>query len=218
MVKAIVFDMDGVLFDTERLCINSWQKVADKYHLGDISAPCIASIGVSREKGKEIFKATVSKDFPYEKMRNEVSSLCHKEIAENGLPKKSGVNEILTFCKEKGFKIGLATSTRRQTVISHLERAKILSFFDEIVCGDEIENSKPSPEIYIKACKKLSVEPQEALAVEDSYNGVISSTTAGMRCIMVPDVLVPNEEMEKLAFKILDSLSSVIELLKNENL
>lgn len=217
MVKAIVFDMDGVLFDTERLCLDAWQKIADKYNLGDISAPCIASIGVSREKSAEIFKATVSKDFPYQEIRNEVSSLCHSEIEENGLPIKKGVEEILTFCKENDIKIGLATSTRRQTVISHLERANILAFFDEIVCGDEIKNSKPSPEIYLLACKKLAIKPEEALAIEDSYNGVISSTTAGMRCIMVPDVLPPNKETEKLAFKILNDLPSVTELLKTEN-
>ena len=218
MLKAIVFDMDGVLFDTETLCLRSWEKVAKKHNLGDVYGLCIASIGVSRKKSEEIFKNAFSPDFPFEEIRNEVSALCHSEIAEKGLPMKSGVKEILRFCKDNAIKIGLATSTRIETVISHLKRAEIFEFFDEIVCGDEVTNSKPSPEIYIKACEKLSVEPKFALAIEDSYNGVISSSGAGLRCIMVPDVLPPNEETRKLAFKIIKDLPSVIEFLKSENL
>lgn len=218
MVKAIVFDMDGVLFDTEILCLNAWQKVADKYNLGNITTACISCIGVSKEKSKEIFKTAMSKDFPYDEMRNKVSDLCHQEISKNGLVKKKGVDEILSFCKKSGIKIGLATSTRRQTVISHLERTEIIDFFDEIICGDEIENSKPSPEIYLKSCKKLGIEPQNALAIEDSYNGVKASNSAGVRCIMVPDILPPTDEIKSLAFTVKNDLFEVIEFLKTENL
>lgn len=214
MLKAIIFDMDGVLFDTEELCLSSWQKIADKYNLGDVTPACIASIGVSREKSKEIFKTMISENFPFEEMRNEVSSLCHAVISKHGLPEKEGIRDILSFCKKSGLKIGLATSTRRQTVISHLERAKIIEFFDEITCGDEIRDSKPSPEIYITACKKLGISPENALSVEDSYNGVRSSNAAGVRCIMVPDKLPATEEMFKLSDKVLDNLLAVIDYLK----
>ncbi|MBR6743468.1 MAG: HAD-IA family hydrolase [Clostridia bacterium] len=214
MLEAVIFDMDGVLFDTEQLCLLAWEKVIEKYNLKDIMHICKACIGVSREKSKEIFETSVSKDFPFDEIRSEVSRLCHEMIDESGLPEKTGVREILSFCKEQGLKIGLATSTRRETVMSHLKRANIMDFFDEITCGDEIQSSKPSPEIYITACKKLRVNPENALAVEDSYNGVRSATAAGVKCIMVPDLLPSTEEMFKLSDKVLNNLLAVVEYLK----
>ena len=214
MLEAVIFDMDGVLFDTEQICLDAWQTVAIKHNLGDITSACISSIGVSKEKSKEIFKTTVSNDFPFDKMRDEVSVICHEMIDKNGLPLKSGVNEILSFIKSKGLKIGLATSTRRRTVVSHLERAGIKDFFDEITCGDEVRDSKPSPEIYLTTCKKLCVNPENALSIEDSYNGVRSATSAGVKCIMVPDKLPATEEMQTLAHKVLNSLLEVVDYLK----
>lgn len=218
MFEAVIFDMDGVLFDTERFFMDAWEIAGKKHNFPNIYDACLASIGVSKEKSKEIFKTTVSKDFPFDEIREEVSNLCHDLIKTKGIPTKKGVKEILSFCKEKGYKIGLATSTRRQTVLSHLQKANILDYFDEIVCGDEVTNSKPFPEIYLKACQKLSVEPQDALSIEDSYNGVRASTSAGVRCIMVPDILPATDEMKSLALTVKDDLLSVIEFLKTENL
>ena len=97
MLEAVIFDMDGVLFDTETLCLDAWQKVAIMYNLGDIMPICKACIGVSKEKSKEIFETSVSKDFPFDEIRSEVSRLCHEMIDKNGLPKKTGVHEILSF-------------------------------------------------------------------------------------------------------------------------
>ncbi len=216
MIKAIIFDMDGVLFDTERFFMDAWKIAGEKHNYHNIYDACLASIGVSKEKSKEIFKTTVSKDFPFDQIREEVSNLCHDLIETKGIPMKSGVLEILDFCKEKGFKIGLATSTRRQTVLSHLTKANILDCFDEIVCGDEVENSKPFPEIYLKACQKLNVSPVEAISIEDSYNGVRASSSAGVRCIMVPDILPATDEMKTLSLTVKDDLTAVIEFLKAE--
>ena len=218
MIKAIIFDMDGVLFDTERFFMDAWKIAGEKHNYHNIYDACIASIGVSKEKSKEIFKTTVSKDFPFDEIREEVSNLCHDLIEKKGIPTKKGVKEILSFCKENGYKIGLATSTRRQTVLSHLTKANILNFFDEIVCGDEVKNSKPFPEIYITACQKLNVNPNDAISIEDSYNGVRASSSAGVRCIMVPDILPATDEVKSLCFTVKDDLLSVIEFLKTENL
>ena len=217
MTKAIIFDMDGVLFDTERFFMDAWKIAGENHGFNDIYDACIASIGVNKETSKEIFKTTVSKDFPFDQIRDEVSSICHDLIENTGITMKNGVLEILDFCKLNGFKIGLATSTRRQTVLSHLNKAKITDYFDEIVCGDEVKNSKPFPEIYTTACQKLNVNPNEAFSIEDSFNGVKSSTSAGVRCIMVPDILSPTDEIKKLAFTIKNDLFEVIEFLKEKN-
>ena len=102
MIKAIIFDMDGVLFDTERFFMDAWEIAGKRHNFPDIYDACIASIGVSKERSKEIFKTTVSEDFPFDEIREEVSNLCHELIEERGIPTKKGVKEILSFCKEQG--------------------------------------------------------------------------------------------------------------------
>lgn len=110
--------------------------------------------------------------------------------------------------------IALATSSKERTVRREIEEAGLLSYFDAIVCGDMIRRSKPEPDIYLKACECLQVEPENACAVEDSFNGVRSATRAGLSCIMVPDIKQPDEEMRELACCILPSLLEVKEYLK----
>ena len=128
---------------------------------------------------------------------------------------KTGVVEILSFLKENGYPIALATSTRRTSVESHLVKSGIKQYFDFIVAGDEVMNSKPAPEIYLKACKGLGVMPQNAIAVEDSFNGIRSAFNAGMMPVMIPDTVMPDEEITELLFKKFNNLLELIEFLKN---
>ena len=123
---------------------------------------------------------------------------------------KAGVFELLDYLKEQGKNIALATSTRRQTVLYQLEQAGILNYFDEIITGDMVTKSKPDPEIYLMACEKIGVDPQNAFAIEDSYNGIRSAQAGGLRAIMVPDLLPADDEMKELAEVILPNLNDVI--------
>jgi HAD superfamily hydrolase (TIGR01509 family) len=122
---------------------------------------------------------------------------------------KPGVKEILTFLKDNGKKIALASSTRRQTVVNQLRDAGILDYFDEIVTGDMVSRSKPEPDIFLLACEKIGVEPERAYAIEDSYNGIRAASAGKLRPIMVPDLLPSNEEMEGLAETVLSNLIDV---------
>lgn len=119
---------------------------------------------------------------------------------------KTGVVELLTYLKKSGKKIALASSTGSSTVIRKLEDAKIRDYFDAVVCGDMIENSKPTPDIFLKACQELGVQAERAFAIEDSYNGIRAAHKGGLRGIMVPDLLPSNEEMEEKAEMILGNL------------
>lgn len=212
--KAVVFDMDGVIFDSERLVIETWKVVAEKYGIKNIAQACLACTGLNKEatavKMREIYGA----DFPYEDYKKEASALFHERYDDGRLPMKQGVVELLTFLKEQGKKVALASSTRSETVKQELGDAGIIGFFDEIVCGDMVARSKPAPDIFLKACECLGVNPSEAYGIEDSYNGIRSAHAAGLRPIMVPDLCPPTAEMEELTEAILASLLEVKEYLK----
>lgn len=127
---------------------------------------------------------------------------------------KKGVSELLSFLKKENKKIALASSTRRQTVVNQLRDARILDYFDTVICGDMVERSKPAPDIFLKACEELKVEPERAYAIEDSYNGIRAAHAGKLKPIMIPDLLPENDEMENLTEVVLDSLLDVVNYLK----
>ncbi len=209
MKKQIIFDMDGVLFDTEQLVLGYWRYLAEKYNISKIEETFQKVIGINREETKQILFDTYGEEFPYDKFFREVHLLFHKRIQTAGMPVKKGVRELLGFLKINGYRIGLASSTRYQTVTDELTQAGLLDFFEVIVGGDMVKKSKPEPDIYLRACEEMRVLPSETFAVEDSWNGVRSAAAAGLRVIHVPDMQEPNEEMEQLAFQIFDDLIDV---------
>lgn len=211
---AVVFDMDGVIFDSERAVMACWLEIADKYGIENIKKPYFACTGTTMQRTREIMLETYGEDFPYDTYAKEASLRYHEKYDGGRLPMKPGVVELLRYLKGAGKKIALASSTRRQTVMNQLRDAKILDYFDAVICGDMVTRSKPAPDIFLKACEELSVAPERAYAVEDSYNGIRSASAGGLRPIMVPDLLPANEEMEKLAEVILPSLLSVRDYLR----
>ncbi len=207
---AVVFDMDGVIFDSERAVMNCWIELAKKYDIKDIEEPYLACTGTTDAKTREIMLNAYGEDFPYDEYAKEAYMMYHERYDGGRLPMKPGVKEILTFLKDNGKKIALASSTRRQTVVNQLRDAGILDYFDVIVTGDMVSRSKPEPDIFLLACEKIKVEPESAYAIEDSYNGIRAAHAGNLRPIMVPDLLPSNEEMEGLAEKVLPNLNDVV--------
>ena len=126
------------------------------------------------------------------------------------------MHRLLDWLKENGYQIGLASSTRGESVFSHLKQAGIGGFFETVVTGDMVEHSKPRPDIYLRACRELGAAPGETYAIEDSPNGIRSAHAAGMRPIMVPDMIPADEEMRALSFLIRKNLMEVLEYLRQE--
>lgn len=211
----VIFDMDGVIFDSERAYIAAYKKLAPKYGLNDfevIHRACMDSIGANRQKTKEIFFAYVGHEFDYLAYREDVQV----ELNKNDYVIKPGVYEIFDWLRETGAKIALASSTREVSVRKSLGKADLVKYFDQIVCGDMVSHSKPHPEIFLKAAEKLQVAPETCYVIEDSFNGIRAAHAAGMHPIMVPDILQPDEEIRGLAEVVLPSLFEVKEYLEKQ--
>ena len=213
---AVVFDMDGVIFDSERAVMQCWKELADKYQIPDIEKAVLSCTGTTMKRTREIMLEIYGEDFPYDIYAKESSAIYHSRYDGGRLPMKPGVVELLTFLKEDGKKIALASSTRRQTVTNQLKDAGILNFFDNVICGDMVEHSKPAPDIFLKACAELGVAPERAYAIEDSYNGIRAAHAGHLLPIMVPDLLPANEEMQEnkmLQLDVWNVLFTIINLL-----
>lgn len=211
LYKAVVFDMDGVIFDSERAVMQCWKEVASRHNIPDIEKAILACTGTTMVRTREIMLNLYGADFPYDEYARESSAIFHSRYDGGRLPMKQGVKELLTFLKERGKKIALASSTRQQVVTDELRDAGIIEYFDRIICGDMVSRSKPAPDIFLKACEELNISPSDSYAIEDSYNGIRAAHAGGLHPIMVPDLLPADEEMQSLAEIVLPSLTSVME-------
>lgn len=206
---AVIFDMDGVIFDSERATLQCWSELARDYGMVDFENTFFSCIGSTKTRTKDIMLEKYGKDFDYDTFAKEASDIYHLRYDGGRIPVKKGVYELLSFLKERGIRTAVASSTRRQTVESQLKDAGLLHFFDAVICGDMVMRSKPAPDIFIIACEAIGADPVRTYAVEDSYNGIRSACNGGLIPIMVPDMLPANEEMEELAEVILEDLLEV---------
>ena len=211
MIKAVVFDMDGVIFDSEKLYRKHWMISAKENGISeDIMQGLLDKIaGATKERNEKLMKSHFGQDFDYMRFRKLTMDRMDEDIRENGVELKPGVMELFDYLKGNGYLIGLATSTQRERAEGNLKRAGILDYFDGIMYGGIVEHGKPAPDIYEHACALLGVKTDEAIGIEDSINGVKSSHAAGLYTIMVIDLIKPNEEVIDMADQIYDSLYEV---------
>lgn len=214
--KNIVFDMDGVLIDSEALIMKIWKEIALREGIENIESTLLQCIGITAPETEALFLRVYGNDFPYERLRRQASEAFHAQADAGGLPVKPGVYELFDFLEKNQFRIGLASSTREAVVRSEMESLGLLKYFHIIVCGDMVSHSKPHPEIYLKACELLGASPAGCYAVEDSPNGIRSAHAAGMKPLMVPDLVAPDEEISRLFFRRFDDLLEVRDFLEKQ--
>ena len=212
-IDAVIFDMDGVLIDSERRSFECYQEVFKEYDYKIDEKFYVKFIGRNVDGIKAVMQEEYGDDFPFDEIYKKKSKLSLELTNKYGVKIKPGVHELLDYLNKENYKIAVATSTRRERALELLEESKIKEKVNYVICGDQVENSKPNPEIFLKAAKGLDIKPENCMVIEDSDAGITAAHAAKMIGIHVPDMKFLEDENKDLAFKILGSLSEVKEYL-----
>ena len=210
--KVAIFDMDGLIFNTERQFFKFESMVHKKYGYPSRIEDFTQTLGLSFDSVKEVHKKIFGEDFSTEQIFKETRELVAKDVEENGLEIMKGIPELLEFFKGNGTICCVASSTVTPMVEKYLNIAGIRDYFKHIIGGDQVKNSKPNPEIFLKALGKTPFNKDEAVIFEDSENGIRAEHAAGIHVICIPDLKYPNDSLKDIPIHIVDSALDVIDL------
>ena len=215
MIKAIIFDMDGLMIDSERVTFECYQERLKDMNLTMDEEFYKTLLGKPIKGIYQRFYDVYGNDFPIQNVIQDVHQLMAERFETEGVPVKKGLVELLHYLKDKNDKTIVATSSNRDRVDKILAQAKITEFFDDSICGDEVTKGKPNPEVFLKSCQKLGVNVDEAIVLEDSEAGIQASYDANIKVICIPDMKYPEKQYEEKTFKILKDLTEVTAYLKS---
>jgi HAD superfamily hydrolase (TIGR01509 family) len=213
-IRAVVFDMDGLLLDSEVLFKKSWQEASFNIGFNMPDALFLELIGRTAEDSRKTLSAAFKCEFPYDQFKKEAAIIARRLLNNGPIPLKPGVIELLDWCQEQKLPLAIATSTEGEEARRRLRDAGLLSRFKAIVSGDMVAYGKPAPEIYVHAACSLVIPPDYCLAIEDSHAGVKSARAADLITYMVPDLMPITAEMKEVADGIFPSLHEVLAELK----
>ncbi len=228
----IIFDMDGVIFDTERLYLECCVPVAKRLGLAGIEEVVRECIGLTDEETDKTFRTFYGEDAPIDAFHEGVFRAFMARYETEGMTVKKGVVELLSYLKHAGASVAIGSSTRSDLIEMELRDAGLLEYFDVIVGGDMVEHSKPAPDVFLLAAEKLGEKAgqerdaaaggeedekdlKEFIVIEDSFNGVRAAHAAGCTVFMVPDLLEPTDEIRALADQVFESLVDVRKWFEN---
>lgn len=205
---SVIFDMDGTLLDTQRICIPAWEYAGEKQGFKGAGKLMPLVCGMNLNGSNKV----LTDRFPtvdLEKFRADSRQYIIDNLEVRFM---KGAKELLDYLKGRGIKIGLATGTSRPSVLHHLNEVNALEYFDALVCGTEIEKGKPAPDIFLKVAEEMDVNPKTCFVFEDSPNGIIAGYKAGMKTIGIPDVVTFSDDIKSLMYCELEDLSQAIKI------
>ena len=214
MIKAVIFDLDGLLLDTEIVAFKVYQELGNRFHF-ELPLPEFMQDFCGRPLRRNVAYCNERFQLPWEldEAVEEVLRI-EKKILDEGVDVMPGARELLSYLKENNYKTCVASSSARERSIKLLEQHGMVQYFDDFVFGPEVERSKPNPDIFLKAAEKVGIAPEYCLVLEDSQAGIQAAHSAGMKVICVPDLKYPTEEYVQMATAVKESLFDVIKYLQ----
>ncbi len=210
MIQGIIFDMDGVLLDTEKIYLQCWQQSAAEFGFQMTRDVALAVRSCCQKYAEPFLKSIFGDTFSYLQVRDRRRQLVAAHIAQHGITQKPGLVSLLTYCHNHNICTAVATATSKQLALERLKLAGIQQMFSEIIGGDEVHYGKPDPDIYCFAAKTMGIPPECCIAVEDSPNGIFSAFAAGCKPVMVPDLTPPEMAIRPILLGVAETLSDVI--------
>ncbi|MDA7418710.1 HAD-IA family hydrolase [Xenophilus arseniciresistens] len=211
-IDCAIFDMDGTMFDTERLRFQTLSKAAEELFGKPFTEDVLlGSLGLSAKRAEELAKQHYGQDFPYAQIRQRADALELQHVRTHGVPIKRGLLPVLERLRKSGLKMAVATSSRRAIAEEYLINANIFKYFDITVCGDEVVQGKPHPEIFLRAAEALNSLPARSLMFEDSENGLRSAADAGGLAVLIEDIKAPSPQVAARAFLAYRSLTDFLQ-------
>jgi HAD superfamily hydrolase (TIGR01509 family) len=211
--KLVIFDMDGLLFDTERPSFRALQEIVETKGYTFTMDNYKQLIGISNRESGVVLLKMYGEDFPFHVIIGEYYERLKTILSEEGVSVKRGTVQLLDALEKRGIKKCIASSSSRETIGGYLKRTGLEDRFDFYISGNEVKKGKPHPDIFIEACKIAGEQVESVLVLEDSLNGLKAACAAGIRCVIVPDLIEATEEMKENAFIIVEDLEKVIVLL-----
>ncbi len=211
MLKGAIFDMDGLMIDTEKLYLKFWIQSAKDFGYDMKPEHVYAIRSMARKYSIPTLKGFLGEDCPTEEIRAHRTELMAEYINEHGLEVKKGLFELLYYLKGREIKMAVATATPRSRTAEYLEKIGAAKFFSAVICGDMVETGKPAPDIYLTAARELGLPPEECAAFEDSPNGIKAAHAAGCHAIMIPDMTQPDDEIKPLLSAVYENLGLAVD-------
>lgn len=217
MVSGIIFDMDGILIDSERQSNEGWLWAAGQLGV-DMPMWLIDSFkGAPAELCCKFFDDYYKGVIDYWEAKELRTRHVYKIRETEGIPVKKGVKDIFEYIRNNGLKCAVATSTRRESAEKTLHEIGVWDYLDAVVYGDEVEHGKPEPDIFLRAAKAIGVNPSEAVVVEDSINGIKAGYAADMRVVHIPDTIAIDDDIRKLTYMVCADLNGLIDVVESIN-
>ena len=217
MVSGIIFDMDGVLVDSERQSNEGWLWAAEQLGV-DMPMWLIDSFkGAPAELCCKFFDDYYKGAIDYWEAKELRTQHVYKIRETEGIPVKKGVKDIFEYIRNNGLKCAVATSTRRESAEKTLHKIGVWDYLDAVVYGDEVEHGKPEPDIFLRAAKAIGISSSEAVVVEDSINGIKAGYAAGMRVVHIPDTIAIDDDIRKLTYMVCADLNGLIDVVESIN-
>lgn len=215
-IKAVIFDLDGTVLDTEKLLVKYWCMAANEFGFPMEREHALTLRSLARKYAEPLLKEWFGESCDYMTVRNRRMELMSDHINKYGLETKQGIKELLVYLGENGYKRAVATATDLTRAGGYLKDVGLYDYFDCIISAHQVKNGKPKPDVYIYAVSQLGLIPEECIAVEDSPNGVFSASDAGCNTIMVPDLSEPDAELKKRLFAVCPSAIDIISIIENK--